>query len=243
MASPLHPFPVSRLEAICRGGVEFTVHEKEVVMRRFLFVVIGLSVFASETFAQDTVFLPTYPKHVNLEHNTRIVVPPLLHPEVAVSRTLAAQPVHPHMVQVVIGGSNRSAALTTWIDPLRRIDGEGRLDANHSLVRAQRLYNALRGVTTEQINALRHASLALEPRGVGANRALLIITPSHTNRAVRAAVERPNLPVMILPSPLAPRDGRPNVQPDRRRFDIRVAPEHPRPAKDGALLAGSRPAK
>lgn len=210
-------------------------------MRRLLFAMIGLSVcLGGRAFAQDTVFQPTFPKRTGLENNTRIVIPPLLHPEVAVSRTLAAQPVHPHMAQVVIGGINHSAAMSTWIDPYRRLVGEGLLDENHSLARAQRLFYGLRGVSSSDLDAARNASLALEPRVPGSFRVIHGKSSPRLYRPMRAADESLSLPVLILPNPATPRDDRPQGEPRhrQRRFDIRVAPEHPKPDK-GAKLAES----
>lgn len=101
----------------------------------------------------------------------RIIVGPRLHPEVAVERTLAAQPVHPHLVQLVVGNAQR-----TDLDPMADLsrDGELRIDENHSLVKAQRLARSLQGVTTGDLAAMRNADAALARPAATANTAKLI---------------------------------------------------------------------
>jgi len=147
--------------------------------------------------------------HPQFAPGARIIVPARMHREVEVSRSLAAQPVHPHLVKVVLGedsvrlspgGSPHNVGgvvLSTYIDPLQRLDGNRGLDENHSLVRAQRQYLALRGVTTEQINAIRSSSdRARAEQLAPANRARIVVAPT---RQVHAD-EAPK-PLMILPVP------------------------------------------
>lgn len=190
---------------------------------------VGLLTLISATAsAQDRPYQPAYPQQPDQTNGARIYVPPQLHPQVAVSRTLAAQPVHPHMVQVSLGGAAYSGQLTTWIDPLARIQGEGKLDENHSLVKSQRLYNGLRGTTTEQISAVRNDSLQRQPRGAGANQARMFVPPLY--RRFMQATGR-QMQTVIIPNPAMPQQTQP-----QKRFDIKVKPEHPRPAKDEPML-------
>ncbi len=138
---------------------------------------------------------------------TRVVLPAQLHPQVAVSRSLAAQPVHPHMAKVIIGGGGAGADMTasaaqvsTYIDPLRRLDGDGGLDENHSLVRAQRLYLSLTMSSTEELNALRSRAHESFGQTYGrANRALIVVNPHAKDKAMEMS-DQPK-PIMIIPKP------------------------------------------
>ncbi len=132
-------------------------------------------------------YQPIYaPQQTNSSFGTtRIVVPARLHREVEVSRTLAAQPVHPHMVKVILGGG-RSAGyetganpvISTWIDPLRRLDGANGLDENHSLVKAQRLYLSLSGTTQRQIDEARVQSHRIQRTYASQSNARIITNPA-----------------------------------------------------------------
>jgi hypothetical protein len=136
--------------------------------------------------------------------DTAIIVSPRLHPEVEVSRTLSAQPVHPHMVKVVVGGGYSrtgkiNGAVHTWIDPLRRLDGHEGLDENHSLVRAQRLYLSLSGMTTREVHETQYHSWKLQQTYAGQSRAYIVVSP----KARQAApAEHEPRPLMVIPKPV-----------------------------------------
>ncbi len=171
---------------------------------------------ASQAFAQSVPYEQSHTIGSLLNQgSTRLIYPARLHREVEVSRSLAAQPVHPHMAKVIIGGGSdhlssgrAGGALSTYIDPLRQLTGDGGLDDDHSLVKAQRLHRSLSGITTDQLAALSNASLKTQPRAVGSNRARLILPPQSHGLMPN---DRPTLkPVFILPNP---KPGKNNAQP------------------------------
>jgi len=134
------------------------------------------------------------------ERSARIIISPRLHSEVEVDRTLAAQPVHPHMVKVILGGdispNSAGAVQHTWIDPMQRIDGEDGLDESHSLVKAQRLYLSLSGTTQNELDAHRIRSKQLQANYADQSRARIIVNPRPD------ATNDPTLqPVMVVPRP------------------------------------------
>jgi len=124
---------------------------------------------------------------------TSIEVPARLHREVEVSRSLAAQPVYPHMVKVIMGGSGKFAAddghavIHTWIDPLRRLDGENGLDENHSLVKAQRLFLSLSGTSQRQTDEARVHSHRLQRGYADQTRAHIVTPGTHHGRDAQDA--------------------------------------------------------
>jgi len=124
-------------------------------------------------------------------YHTRLVLPARMHRQVEVSRSLAAQPVHPHMVKVVLSGG--SGILHTWIDPVRRLDaGERRLDENHSLVKAQRLARQLMGITTNDLAELSNRSQAIKAAQLTpANRAKIVQSPKAAAPTPRIIFMRP----------------------------------------------------
>ena len=131
--------------------------------------------------AGDEPLAPSYGYHAEgfdwHEGGARLILPPENHPEVAVSRSLAAQPVHPYLMEVQIGDDRdlTSGILTTYIDPLQRLDGNEGIDDNHSLVKLQRLYRGLKGVTTSDLAAASQATLRARPRGASSNRAQVVL--------------------------------------------------------------------
>ena len=139
----------------------------------------------------------------NKRSNARLIVAARLHREVEVSRSLAAQPVHPHMARVVLGGEfttgsgSVSGQIQTYIDPLRKLDGHRGLDHNHSLVKAQRLHLALTGMTTEQLHAVRSQSEAAELAMPRANQARIVVAPQRDTQTMMAMPK----PLMIIPVP------------------------------------------
>lgn len=135
--------------------------------------------------------------------NARVIVPARLHPEVEVSRSLAAQPVHPWMVKVVLGGEtiNRwgstSPVISTWIDPARKLDGSGGLDENHSLVRAQRLHRSLTDSGDELTQQrIRGRQWRTEQIAAG-NKARIVVNPDPAD----ADDHTQATPIMIIPIP------------------------------------------
>ncbi len=209
--------------------------------------VVGAQSTATPAHEAGTPYAPSFPVDANVVHSsprvlftpntnlplftpgTRIVLPLRMHREVEVSRSLAAQPVHPHLVKVVLGEDSArplsdggsGIVLSTYIDPLQKLHGPNGLDENHSLVKAQRLHLALTGTTSEQVNALSYRSYraATEQLG-GANRARIVVAP---RRAAEPAPARPR-PIMIIPKPeaapvphedLAPNDGKLVAERDR----------------------------
>lgn len=156
--------------------------------------------FVAETRAEGVPYESQVTTNGFYERSATIVVSPRLHPEVEVSRSLSAQPVHPHMVKVILGGDIRpntsGAAQHTWIDPLRRLDGENGLDENHSLVKAQRLYLSLSGVTQKEMDAHRIRSHRLQRDYADQSRARIVVNPharSHDDGSMQ--------PVMVVPRP------------------------------------------
>ncbi len=156
-----------------------------------------------EVHAQSVPYEPQSTTGQFASRAARIVVPARLHREVEVSRSLAAQPVHPWMVKVVLGnirplGTN--GTIHTWIDPLRKLDGSGGLDDNHSLARAQRLFLSLSGITQRQIDAVRIESHRLTRQYGGQSRAR-IVTPhgTHTHPPRGATVIYPAGPTHYNP--------------------------------------------
>ncbi len=89
---------------------------------------------------------------VTSQAGPRLVMPAQLHPEVAVDRALAAQPVHPHLVRV------ERAGVANYLDPYARLDGEHGMDTHHTLVKAQRLARSLRGISDADLAAMRNAT-------------------------------------------------------------------------------------
>jgi len=157
--------------------------------------------FVAETRAEGVPYESQVTTNGFYERSARIVVSPRLHPEVEVSRTLSAQPVHPHMVKVILGGDIRpdtsGAVQHTWIDPLQRLDGEDGLDESHSLVKAQRLYLSLSGVTRKQLDAHRIRSHRLQRDYADQSRARIVVNPN-----ARAAEQDASMqPVMVVPRP------------------------------------------
>jgi len=156
--------------------------------------------FVAETRAEGVPYESQVTTNGFYERSAKIVVSPRLHPEVEVSRTLSAQPVHPHMVKVILGGDIRpntaGAVQHTWIDPLQRLDGEDGLDESHSLVKAQRLYLSLSGVTRKQLDAHRIRSHRLQRDYADQSRARIVVNPnapSHGDASMQ--------PVMVIPRP------------------------------------------
>ncbi len=192
-----------------------------------LMIAAALLVAAPVAFAQDVPYEQAHRVGGMMNQGgARLIFPARLHREVEVSRSLAAQPVHPHLAYIQIGGGSEDltaprggGALTTYIDPMRQLDGDEGLEENHSFIKAQRLHRSLSGVTTEQLAALTSAALAAQPRGVGSNRARLIANPhAHGFKPIDRIQHQP---VFILPAPGG--DARPKA---------------PRPRADDRLLAG-----
>lgn len=186
--------------------------------------------FAGEPQGPDTPYQPTQALKSDFTKNARIVMPARRHPNVAVSRSLAAQPVHPWKVQVVLRNS-----MSTYIDPLNPLaKGDGlHLDENHSLVKAQRRHQQLTGLTTSQLHQLRNEAAAAGSHLSRGNRAQAY----HPNRAPsaqpqRAEAHRPNTARVIRPN-----RGRAQQPAQSQRIRIHVVPKSPEPEKQPAAPA------
>jgi hypothetical protein len=139
--------------------------------------VLATSLAAASAFAADAP-LTTGLNTGNAQPNTaQLIVAARLAPEVEVDRDLSAQPVHPWLAHVTLGGDADSAAQSTYIDPMRSMDTASRtlrMDSNHSFVKAQRLYRQTQGITTSDLAELSNITQAFAPRAAGANQAQLI---------------------------------------------------------------------
>ena len=195
-------------------------------------LVAGLSLtVANGVFAQGTPFEPQYATSSFASRSVRIVVPAQFHPEVAVSRKLAAQPVHPYMVKVIFGDIRQNtggATMTTWIDPLHRLDVPDGMDEGHSLVRAQRLYLSLSGITTENINEIRYQSWKQQQKLAGQSRAYIIISPRA--RHLVHADDMPR-PLMMIPAHRTPGiPGIPETPTSDPQNAMPTVPQNPQPS-------------
>jgi hypothetical protein len=191
---------------------------------------LTLAGFTAAANAGSIAYETQYSTNGHYERSARIVVSPRLHPEVEVSRTLAAQPVHPHMVKVIIGGDispySAGAVQHTWIDPMNRLDGENGLDESHSLVKAQRAYLSLSGISQRQLDEHRIRSKQLESTYAGQTRARIIIN------ARPDATSDPSLkPVLIVPrpatAPMPSVPAKPQPKADEQSKTIAEAPADP----------------
>ena len=127
-------------------------------------VCLSLSMTARAGYeAADVPYQPSFSTERSQSDATRIITPARLHPEVAVSRSLSAQPVHPYLVELQFAGSG--SRMSTYIDPMRKLDGEGQFDEDHSIVKAQRLYRSLAGISTQQLNAANRLQMAYQHIG------------------------------------------------------------------------------
>ena len=127
-------------------------------------VCLSLSMTARAGYdAPDVPYQPSFSTERSQSDATRIITPARLHPEVAVSRSLSAQPVHPYLVELQFAGSG--SRMSTYIDPMRKLDGEGQFDEDHSIVKAQRLYRSLAGISTQELNAANRLRMAYQHIG------------------------------------------------------------------------------
>jgi len=71
----------------------------------------------------------------------------VVEPAAVISRELAQQPVHPHLIEVFIFGEGQQGSSTIYLDPDVDYINQGylKLDEGHSINRAQRLARSLRG--------------------------------------------------------------------------------------------------
>lgn len=170
-------------------------------------VFAGSAAFAQQNGSPQSPYAHSIDVHRSRTNRARIIVPQQHHPNVAVTRSLAAQPVHPHLVKIVLGDS-----ISTYIDPAAQIDGRyTHIDENHTLKRAARMYNGLTGVTTNQLNALRNTTVAKPALG---NRAFVITAKPMAPAKAMEAVEvirakqrvqvkpkRKSVPIPSVPKP------------------------------------------
>ncbi len=144
---------------------------------------------------QDVPYEQHYPLRPNHGDNVaRLVVHPGHHPEVAVSRSLAAQPVHPHMAKLQLAGQH------TWIDPYRDYDADSRLDGGHTLIQARNLYFRQTGVSTRQLEQMRANQGRFEAPFDRPNRASLVVSGERDPRADGEMMDGPQ-PIMVIPAP------------------------------------------
>lgn len=126
---------------------------------------LGLPGLAGDGFANGST--PTPPASTvgpGLASDAQILFPREEHPDVAVSRSLWEQPVHPHLVQVQMNTGPFVQEL--WLDPLDNLEINSGIDDNHWIMKYRRLYRQLNGVTTSDLAAHRNAELAARPRAV-----------------------------------------------------------------------------
>jgi hypothetical protein len=110
--------------------------------------VLGLVAAAGAIAHAEQPYVESIPVNPDRANSARVIVHARLHPEVAVSRSLAAQPTHPYMLEMQIG------SLTTWIDPLHDLDGEGGLPEGHSILRAQQLFRDTAGLSAVEVQSM-----------------------------------------------------------------------------------------
>lgn len=129
-----------------------------------------------------------FPLDDDRPNTARVIVNAQLHPEVAVSRSLAAQPVHPHLAEVLL-----NEAISTYIDPLAELDGESGLIEGHSLLRAQQLARDLRGISAVDLQAVQSRYTISQP--VATNTARIVTAPR------REALPMPRAIIDMRPAP------------------------------------------
>ncbi len=142
--------------------------------RHWIICSLGILTTVSGVALADTPYKSSRQLDDKQPNVAQLYVPAQFNPEVAVSRELAAQPVHPWMAEVQVGPQS------TYVDPLQPLDRNGtvgQLSSSHSLVRAQRLHMALNGVTNEELAELSNASLAAEPRSYGGSNTATLSGP------------------------------------------------------------------
>lgn len=180
-------------------------------------VLTGSVAFAQQNGSPQSPYAHSIDVHRSRTNRARIIVPAQHHPNVAVSRSLAAQPVHPHLVKIVLGDS-----ISTYIDPAAQIDGKyTHLDENHTLKKAARMYNGLTGVTTNELNRLRNTAVAKPALG---NRAFVV-----TGKPATIAVRMDAVEVIRAKHAPAPRI---EVKPKRKSVPIPSVPK-PNKSADG----------
>lgn len=75
-----------------------------------------------------------------------VIERPVVVPDAVVSRGLANQPVHPHLIEVFLLGEGQKGSSTIFLDPNEDYEHQGSLvlDQDHSINRAQRMARKLR---------------------------------------------------------------------------------------------------
>jgi hypothetical protein len=159
--------------------------------RRFIAAFVMAAAGAASVRA-DVPYTVTVPVEPGRSNTARLIVPAMLHPEVAVSESLAAQPVHPYKFQMQIAGQS------TWIDARHRLDGEHGLDDNHSIVQAQRLYRNLTGMPSPQ------AQPAIILPTVHNTARLIVPAPTHPAAGPSALPLPQPRTIMNRPAPMIP---------------------------------------
>lgn len=194
--------------------------------------------------AAAAIALLTTPTHA--QHNrarlitnnlgANAVVEPNLHPEVVVSRSLDAQPVHPHKVKLVMPGRTvEQATMHTWVEADARLNrGNQGLHPNHSIVRALRQARRLRDGGAKLVTATYGEAQQVHHSGhAEQSHARLVVAPYWR---LQAEVDRAT-PAMIFH---LPRDGRPRDADPHRARPLDLSPERkPSPKLADASEGGS----
>lgn len=167
-------------------------------MRRVKTLTAGLFMAASSAaFAGESAYQSTHGVDADRTSTPKVILTTQPHPAVAVSSSLAAQPVHPYLMHVQIDQMN------TYIDPMQRLDLMG-MDESHSLVKAQRLYRSLAGISSSDLAAVGHAELMAKANVPMANRAMIVVMPKpRAEQATETAGVNQYLPA-VQPRNLAP---------------------------------------
>jgi len=98
-------------------------------------------------FAPETDFAPAHPgTNERLLPHVMVIQRQIVEPAAVVSRALSEQPVHPHLIEVLLLGEGQRETSTIYLDPLADYEHQGSLvlDENHFINRAQRLGRSLR---------------------------------------------------------------------------------------------------
>jgi hypothetical protein len=163
----------------------------------------------------STPYQTSHQLQLDSPNHTRLVYPDRRHPEVEVSRSLSAQPVHPWKAKVVLNNT-----MSTYIDPARDLSTSSglHLDDNHSLVKAQRRHNQLSGVTTTERNRQRNQRKMSRIAVSQGNRAS-VVRPNRPSRdhADRGRSARPNSARVVRPNRGRPQPQRTRVHPTPQR--------------------------
>jgi hypothetical protein len=139
--------------------------------------------------------------------STRILVNPVVDPQLVIDPDVSRQPTRPDLIRVRIPGT--VVELDPSVNYERSLNGN-RIDENHSLLRAQRLHNAIVGqapTTGYVIRGLGHAERHVD---VASIRPRMIIQTPGTGTRHKPAPEPGDIPVVPAPQ-TKPADGNPRL--------------------------------